>query len=682
MRFSYNWLQSFFDKKPRSRTSSLRGRLPNPEKLAEILTMHSFEVEGIDQSGNDFVLDIDVLPNRTDCYSHLGMAREISAILGLKLKEEKWKLEEDKNLKAENFASIKVFSGCQRYSARIIFDAKVGESPDWIKERLEVCGIKSINNVVDITNYVMLELGQPLHAFDFEKIEGRKIVVRFAKKGEKILTLDEEKYDLNKDILVIADSKKPIAIAGIKGGKETGISEKTKIILLESANFDPVTIRRGSIKLDLKTDASMRFSHGLDPNLAEIAINRAAYLISKISGGKVVKGILDYYPEKNFPKKVRLDSEKIESLLGIKIPKAEILKILKNLGFKVNQKFIVEIPTFRRDVSTQEDLIEEIGRIYGYEKIKKKFPISALVPPKKNPEIFWENFVKDILVTLGFTEVYNYSFLSKEDVENFGFLNEATEIENPISALYQFLRPSLIPNLIKNVQKNQNDFKEIKIFEIGKIFKNLQPKFGRGEKKALAGILTGEKFFEVKGVIDTLLKKMGISNFYFDFYQPTPEESKISIWQIKKSAEIKIDGEEIGFLGEISKKILEKYKIKDKIVAFDIDFEKLAKLATEEHEYQPFSIYPAIVRDISVLVPRDVLVEEVMDVIERTAGSLIRDIDLFDIYEEIESERKSLAFHIIFQLRDRAILPDEAEEALQKIFENLEKNPNWEVRKK
>jgi len=664
MKFSFNWLQSFFDKK-----------LPNPKKLAEILTMHSFEVEGIDQSGKDFVLDIDVLPNRTDCYSHFGMAREISAILGLKLKEEKWDLEEDKNLKAEKFASIKVISGCQRYSARVIFDAKVGDSPDWIKKRLEVCGIKPINNVVDIANYVMLELGQPLHAFDLEMIEDKKIIVRFSKKGEKILTLDDEEYNLDKDILVIADSKKPIAIAGIKGGKETGISENTKIILLESANFDPVIIRRGSIKLDLKTDASARFSHGLDPNLTEIAVDRAAYLISKVCGGKIAKGILDYYPQKVLPTKIKLEIEKVESLLGTKIPKQKILKILKSLGFKVKPKFIIEVPTFRRDVSIQEDLVEEIGRIYGYEKIENKFPISVLVSPKKNPEIFWENFVKDVLVSLGFTEVYNYSFLSKEDIENFGFKKEAIEIENPASAFHQFLRPSLIPGLIKNVQKNQVEFSEIKIFEIGKIFKN------KKEKKALAGVIQGERFFEAKGIIDTLLKKMGISNFYFDFYEPTPEESKISIWQIKKSAEIKIDGEEIGFLGEISRKILEKYKIKEKIVAFDIDFEKLTKLATEEYEYEPFSIYPAIVRDISVLVPKDVLVEEVMNVIEATAGKLIRDIDLFDVYEEAEEERKSLAFHLIFQLKERAILPEEVEKAIQEIIKNLEKNPNWEVRK-
>jgi phenylalanyl-tRNA synthetase beta chain len=665
MKFSYNFIQSFFEKK-----------LPQPEKLAKVLTMKSFEVEEIENFKNDFVLNIDVLPNRTDCYSHLGLAREISAIFNLKLKPEDWKLKESDDLNIKNFARIKIISGCRRYSARLIFNPVIEDSPEEIKRRLEACGIKPINNVVDITNYVMLELGQPLHAFDFEKIEGKEIRVRFAKKGEKILTLDDEEYKLNKEILVIADSKRPIAIAGIKGGKETGISKNTKIVFLESANFDPVTIRRASIKLDLKTDASMRFSHGLDPNLTQIALDRAAYLIQKICKGKVAKGILDFYPQKVFPKKIKLNLERVESLLGTKISKKNVFEILKNLGFKIDQKLIVEVPTFRRDVSIEEDLIEEVGRIYGYQKIEEKFPLFSLVPPKKNYDLFWENFIKNVLVSLGFTEVYNYTFLSQEEIKNFGFVKEAMEIENPISASYQFLRPSLIPNLIKNLQKNQAEFGEIKIFEVGKIFKN------KKEKKALTGVMTGEKFFEAKGIIDALLKKMGISNFYFDFYQPTPEETKTSIWQIKKSAEVKIDGEEIGFLGEISKKILEKYKIKDKVVAFDIDFEKLIKLATEEHEYQPFSIYPAIVRDISILVPQDVLVEEVMNVIEESGGNLIRDIDLFDIYEKAEEERKSLAFHLIFQLKERAVLPEEVDKAFQKIVENLEKNKNWEVRKK
>jgi len=666
MIFSYNWLQSFFDK-----------ILPKPEKLAEILTMHSFEVEEIKKSGKDFAIDIDVLPNRTDCYSHFGMAREISAILGYKMKEEKWKLKEE-NFKAKDFISVKVKEGCQRYTARVIFDPKIDQSPDWLRERLEVCGLKPINNVVDVTNYVMLEFGQPLHAFDLDKIEEKEIIVRKAKKGEKILTLDEEEYELDKEILVIADSKKPVALAGIKGGKNSGISEKTKRVLLESANFEPLIIRRGSAKIDLKTDASVRFSHGLDPNLTEIAIDRAAFLIQEIAQGKVAKGMVDFYPEKVYPKKIKLEKEKVESLLGIKIAPKEIFRILKSLGFKVDKKFVVEIPTFRRDVSFQEDLIEEIGRVYGYEKIEKKFPKQTLSLPNKNLDLFWENMTKDILKELGFTEVYNYSFVSKDDVEKFHFEKEAIELENPVSASFQFLRPSLIINLLKNVYKNQNFFKQIKIFEIGKIFKG-----EKKEKKVLTCLMTGETFFEMKGTIDLLLEKLGISNFYYDSYRPTPEATKISVWHLKRSAEIKVDGEEIGFLGEISKKILDAYQIKEKVVVFDIDFEKLVNFASEEHEYQPISSFPAVIRDISVLLPKKVLVEEVLNKIYQAGGENLRDVDLFDIYEgeEIPEERKSLSFRLIFQAKDRALSSKEVEEVQNKIIEILEKEKEWEVRK-
>jgi phenylalanyl-tRNA synthetase beta chain len=493
------------------------------------------------------------------------------------------------------------------------------------------------------------------------------------------LTLDDEEYSLDKEILVIADSKKPIAIAGIKGGKETGISENTKVVFLESANFDPVVIRRGSIKIDLKTDASLRFSHGIDPNLTKIAVERAAFLIQEICQGKVTSGILDFYPKKVYPKKIKLEKDYLESLLGIKIPTQKIVKILNNLGLRTNRKLVVEIPTIRRDISLEEDLIEEVGRIYGYEKIKKSFPAISILPPRRNINLFWENQAKEILRGIGFSEVYNYSFVSKDDIENFGFQKEAIELENPISAIFQFLRPSLVIGLIKNVQRNKNYFKEIKIFEIGKIFK--KEKNEKKEKKMLSGIIFGGSFFEGKGVIDALIKKLGISNFYFDFYKPTPEESKISIWHKRKSAEIKLDDTEIGFLGEVSKKILEKYEIKENLVAFDIDFEKLANLASEEHEYEPISIYPAVIRDISVLVPKEVLVEDVLNEIERVGGELIRDIDLFDVYEELEEERKSLAFHLIFQSKEKALLPSEVDKIQEKIIENLEKNPNWEVRK-
>ena len=681
MIFSYNWLQSFFKKK-----------LPTPEKLAELLSLHFAEVEEIRKENKDFVLDIDVRPNRAgDCFSHLGIAREIAAILNYKLQIPNGKLLEDRNLKAKDFVRVEVKDkrACPRYTARVIIDVKVQPSPKWLQERLKVCGLRPINNIVDIANYVMLETGQPLHAFDGEKLEEKTIIVRFAQKDEKITTLDEEKYDLDNDILVIADTKEPLAIAGIKGGKKAEITHRTKIVVLESANFNQRIIRRGSKKIDLKTDASWRFEHGIDPNLTEIAINRTASLIQEVAGGRICQGLVDFYPKKLLPKKIKLDLNYVEGLLGVKILPQKIKNILKKLEFKVTEvrplskthQILVEVPTFRLDINIPEDLIEEIGRLYGYTNIPSIFPMASLIPPERNLDIFWEDVVKNILKEAGFTEVYNYSFCSKKDIDLFQFNQKKgalIEIENPTSFDYQYLRPSLIPNLLKNVATNQSFFREIRIFELGKVFQNKKLR----EKRMLTGLLTGEKFFETKGTIDLLLQKLGISDIWYDEYQPTPEESKLSIWKVKKCAEIKIGHEEIGFLGEISSKILETLKINEKITVFDIDFEKLATFASEETIYRPVSRYPAAIRDIAILVPSGVLVEEVLNKIEIAGGPLIRDIDLFDIYEgeELPGGKKNLAFHLIYQSEDRTLSSKEIDEIQEKIIKTLEAE-EWEVRK-
>jgi len=684
MIFSYNWLQSFFKKK-----------LPRPDKLAKSLTTHAFEVQEVKKIDKDYLLDIDILPNRaSDCFSHLGIAREIKTITNLTFFNgaKKVKLNENKKLKIEDFVKIEAKNkeDCSRYTARVITDVKVEPSPKWIQERLKICGLRPINNIVDIANYIMLETGQPLHAFDGQKLEGRKILVRRAKKGEKIITLDEEKYDLDKNILVIADTKKPVAIAGIKGGKETEIDKKTKIVVLESANFNPQVIRQGSKELNLKTDASLRFEHGLDPNLTEIAINQSAYLIQKIAGGKIAQGLIDIYPAKIFPKKIKLDLDYLEGLLGVKIPINEIKDILKRLNFKYiemkSRYIMVEIPTFRLDISLAEDLIEEIGRIYGYEKIPSTFPVAVLIPPKKNLDIFWENMTKDILKEIGFSEVYNYSFIGEKEKEIFQYQEkEIIEVENPTSLEFKYLRPNLIANLLKNIQRNQKNFKEIKIFELGKIFKKIknQKSIKLEEKRMLTGLINKEAFYEIKGVVDSLLNKLGISNIWYDDYLPNPEDSKVSLWQLKRSAEIKTNNEKIGFLGEISPKILENLKIENKVTAFDIDFEKLSKLVSEEHEYQPISRFPAAIRDLAILVPQRVKVEEVLNKIENIGGPLIRDIDLFDIYEgeEISEGKKNLAFHLIYQAEDRTLSSAEIEKIQEKIIKALEKELDWEIRR-
>jgi len=671
MLFSYNWLKDYV-------------RVPKPDKLAEILTMHSFEVEEVKKSGNDWALDIDVLPNRApDCFSHIGIARETAAITNSRIKEVGCKVKESKT-KAKDFVSVEVKdkNDCSRYTARVMTDVKIGPSPKWIQERLKVCGLRPINNIVDIANYVMLELGQPLHAFDLDKINGKKIIVRKAEKGENIVSLDNQKYDLDEDILIIADKEGPLAVAGIKGGRKAEIDKNTKTIILESANFNPKIVRQASKKLNLKTDASWRFENGIDLNLTETAINRLSYLIAKTAKAKTASGLIDFYLKKALTKKIRLNQDYIRSLLGQDISLKEIKDILIRLGFKVKGggeiKLEVEVPTYRLDILIAEDLIEEIGRIYSYNRIPAVFPVSSLIPPKRNFEIFWEDMSKNILKEAGFSEVYNYSFIRNKEVDTFKY-NDAVELENPISLDYKYLRPSLIPNLIRNVESNFKYFNKVKIFELGKIF--------NPEKRMLACLIAQKQgqdaFYELKGIIDLLLNKLGISDISYDDYQQTPKQSSIVIWDSKRSAEIKVGGEEIGFLGDVSKDVLKKMKIKGEVALFDIDFEKLQKLVSEEHEYQPISQHPSAVRDIAVLVPHDVKVVDVLNKINAIGGKLIRDIDLFDIYqgEEISQGRKNLAFHIIYQAEDRTLTAKEIDEIQNKIIKALEKDPRWEVRK-
>jgi phenylalanyl-tRNA synthetase beta chain len=447
MKISYNWLKEYVK------------NLPNPEKLADLLTMHSFEVEGIEKVGNDYVLDIDVLPNRAhDCLSHIGVARECAALISGKLRVTDYKLQESK-VKVENFVSVEVKDSelCPRYTARVMTDIKVGPSPKWLRERLEAVGQQSINNIVDATNYVAFEIGQPLHAFDAEKLTGKKIIIRRAKKGEKIVTLDNEKCDLDNDVLIIADSKDPIAIAGIKGGKKAEIDKNTKTIILESANFNLHNVHKSSRKLGIATESSLRFEHGLDPNLASEAIDRLAGLIQKIAGGKITKGMIDVYPIKLRPRKIGVGLFKVNNLLGVKISETEVIKIFDLLGFKVEKKIdrlLVEVPTRRLDIEIPEDLIEEVGRIYGYEKIPSKPPLGILVSAKPDDLRSLRNKVKDILEGLGLSEVYNYSFIGEEDLKK---LKQSPknyiELENPLSVDLKYLRRDLIIGTWKSLFK-------------------------------------------------------------------------------------------------------------------------------------------------------------------------------------------------------------------------------------
>ncbi len=690
MKLSYNWLQSFFKKK-----------LPQPVKLADLLTMHSYETELIGRVGNDYLLEVDILPNRAhDSASHLGVAQEISAVLNypLTLVDYAKKIKEDKNHRAEDLVKIEINdkNACPRYTARVVLDVKVAPSPKWLVERLKICGLRPINNIVDIANYAMLETGQPLHAFDMDKLFGekqKKILVRWAKKGEKIVSLDDEKYDLDNNILVIADSRKPVAVAGIKGGKEPEIDKKTKRVVLESANFSPQVIRQGSSKLKLETDASWRFERQIDLSLTEGTVNMAAWLIEDIAKGKTAEGLVDINYKKTRNNKISLDIKKMNSLLGVDVSIKEAVNILKRLGFfarATNSKIEAIVPLKRLDILSQEDLIEEIGRLYGLEKIPSRLPEAVLIPPQRNEDLVYQNKVKDILANLGFSEVYNYSFVSEKDVDLYKKEKELVEVANSVSAEQKYLRPDLTLNLIKNINRNKKYFKDIKLFEVGRVFNQGSKKTEIKETKKIASIIALEKnsqkgeaeeFFILKGIVDSVLNSLRLSNVWYD--EAIGINGPPSYIHQARRAEIKVGNDYLGWIGEINKEFLDKMDIGLKAAAFELNFAKLVEMATEERIYLPPSKYPSIVRDIALLVESGTKIVEVLNLIHAAGGKLIKDIDLFDIYEgeNIPGGKKNLAFHIVFQSDERTLTDKEVNSLMGKIIKTLEEEGGWQIRK-
>ena len=717
MKISYSWLQEFFTTK-----------LPPPEKLAELLTLHVFEVEGVEKKGKDWVLDVAVLANRGyDCLSHLGIAREIAAITGFKISSFAKAMADKKDLRLKKkktqrhplskYLSIEVKDTilCPRYNVALVMNVKVGSSPKWAQERLEALGINPINNVVDATNYVMFELGQPLHAFDFDKIakqtrnsyakQTRNIIVRNAKKGEKFEALDGNTYELDDSMLVIADPAKPLALAGIIGGTGSAIGKDTKEVVIESANFDRKTTYNSARKLNLRTEASLRFGHGLDPELVPVAQERVAELLHEWAQGQRVGGVLDIYPRRRTPKITSFDKNQAQNLLGISLKNTEIVSLFRRLAFSVKKSaqdtYRVEIPPFRNDIEIPEDLIEEVSRLIGYENVPESFPHVPLgVVPVSDANI-WRDFTRSFFMQAGFTELYGYSFVSKDLLERVRWSVEGCVLlQNPVSREYAFLRPHLVIKMLEMIGGRKKVSKPIRIFEMGEIFsivkntleeKNMlgaalvlpdKPPV-RGTDESHPSRMGGkdEAFFEMKGAVSSLLERMGMSDVWFDSAGHTSLLSPISFWHPVRSSEIKVGSEKIGFLGEISPKVLEKFKIKERVVACEFDFTLLSRKGTEEKEYRLIPKYPALIRDIAVLVPTSTLSENVEGVIHTIGKELVVDTDLFDIYEGegISEGMKNLAYHIVYQAEDHTLSEKEVD-SLHKKIEQAMREREWEVR--
>ncbi len=677
MKFSFSWLQSFFDQK-----------LPAPKVLAELLTQKAFETEAV----NSKVLEVDILPNRApDCLSYQGLAREIGAALGLRPKTLDLHVPRNKtSLKTAKVIEVEVKKpqDCRRYSVRLIEGIKIQESPSWIKQRLEESGLRPINNVVDLANYVMLETGQPLHVFDIDKIEGNKLIVRQAKANEKITTLDDKTYSLNKSALVIADLHNSLAIAGVKGGKKAEITKATKSILVEAANFSRASVRGIWKKMGLRTDASWRFENGLDLGLAEIAQNRFANLMIDLYQAEPASDIVDFYPVPSLERRVDLSLEYLEKLLGVKIKDSQVASILQSLGFKIVnrsvKKWKIVVPSWRLDISGQADLVEEVARLYDYEKIPAQASIVNLIPPVRNWSQFWGKEIRNVLVKSGFSEALSYSFISEEQRLFFYYPPEnIVEVANPVSRRQRYLRPNLLINLLASLKENEKHHRQIKIFEIGHVF--MQPSEYYLEKSSLAGILTSqnsqEGFYQLKGIIKHLADSLVIDDLWFDNYQATPEDFSKFMWHPSRVSEIKIGDKEIGFLGEIHPRLEDELNIPEYALAFEINLEDLTKFASEEQEYRPVSSYPVAKRDLSVIVPLAAKIGKIIAKINEVGGLLVRDVDLMGIYrgDSITRGKKSITLRIYFQAQNHTLPTAEINDLQKKIIKSLQQK-GWIIK--
>ena len=520
-----------------------------------------------------------------------------------------------------------------------------------------------------------------------------------AKAGEKIAVLDGIEYELNENILVIADEKDPIAIAGIKGGKKAEIDKKTTKVILESANFEPIGTRKSSKSLNLRTDASVRFENGVDINLTIEALDRAAVLIGELAGGRIVSGIADVLPVRPKQCATAVSHSYIESLLGIEIKQKDILDIFGRLDLpakaikkKGNVFYEVFVPNRRNDLNTQEDLIEEIGRLYGYENILARMPVGVLIPAAKNEELINEEKARNIMVGAGYYEVYNYSLISQDQKDVFGLQNVIGP-RYPLSQDQKYLRPTLIVRLLKNIEDNTKYFKEARIFEIGKVFqakgKNIE------EKRMIAGALykRGAKeedlFREMKGVVDLFLEKMGVPNFkYYEIEKDgkiITRQPDIAAMFYPKRAQVKIGDREIGFVGEVNRGCLGANKAffdtDIPSAAFELDFDAINELIEEEIAYQTPSKYPAIERDLSVLVPQEIKVDDVLNIVDNVSGPFAINVDLEDIYdgEEIKEGLKSLTFKIVFQSWEKTLTDAEVNKIMKKVIGAVE-GEGWEIR--
>lgn len=641
----------------------------------------------------EVVIEIDLTPNRPDCLGAIGVAREISALNRSSIKKPAIHLKESASKKISDVIEviIKNPESCPRYVARYIEGVKIKPSPHWLIKKLEAIGLRTINNVVDITNYVMMETGQPLHAFDYNLLEDKKIVVRHARSGEKFTTLDEKEHTLTGTSLLICDGKKPVALAGVMGGLNSEILNDTTNVLLESAYFDPANTRKTAKSLGISTDSSQRFERGVDPEGQIYAVERAAQLIYELAGGEIAQGNIDCNPRPIPKKNVKLRIDRVNHLLGTSISKAEIVDILNRLEFKTkieNNIILVDVPPFRVDIEREVDLIEEVARIYGFDHIDEQiYSNVALVQPENKLEKF-NQLLRDIFYGMGYNEVLTLSLINFNWAEKFSD-HPFIKLRNPISEDLGTLRTSLIPGLLQVAKWNKNRYlNDQKLFEIGNIFYWLDKKHSsHHEKLKISLIRTGnassknwlEKersstFYDLKGDIFSLLAKLKINNFKC-------QQSSLKFLS-GKAIELSIADKNIGYIGALSSEMLNFIDVEDDIFIAELDCNILFEKFNWDKKLQPIPKYPAIKRDISILIDQQTPVEQIEKIIWKSGGEFLKSVNLFDFYKgkQIAPDRKSLAFSLTFYSLDKTLTEKEVDSSVTLIIQNLKSKLNAQLR--
>ena len=643
------------------------------------------------------IIDFEITPNRQDCFSIEGIGREVAVSLNKEFKNPRKNLNNINIKKVEQIeglsAKIKDPDLCYRYIARVVKNVKIGESPDWMKKRLKACGIRSINNIVDITNYVMLELGQPMHAFDINSIKSKEIIVRRAKLGEEITTLDGIKRKLDEDMLVIADSQKPIAIAGVMGGENSEIEDNTKTVVFESAVFYGGSIRKTSRKLALRTEASTRYEKGLSQENALRAVNRAVELVKLLQIGEEVEEIIDEYPTKQETAKIELNSEKINKLLGLNVPKQEMMSILKKLEMTIveeNGKTYIIPPFFRQDIEQLADLAEEILRFYGYDKLESTLVKANTTIGLKNKEQKIEDKIRSVMINNGLSEIYTFSFTNYNELKKLclnddnELILQAIKVQNPLNEDYTIMRTTTVPSMLQILSNNFNKKnEEVRLFDISRKYKNVNNKIEKGELPEEDIVLTigmyGDNidFFRLKGIVENILEISELNKY------DIIKEKNNSIYHPGICANLKVGNDIFATFGEVHPKVIMNYGINQKVYIAEININKITKYAKVNKKYQPIPKFPALERDIAIVVDENVEVGTIEKIIEKKSNKMLEELKLFDVYrsDKLGNNKKSVAYNLKFRIKDRTLKDEEVNTVMKNILEQLEKELNAELRK-